>query len=124
MKQTVQDVTEQIINRSRKHRLRYLENMDENGVSGPFRHRLPSSNLAHSMAVCRGIAEQRMHDEYSPHIAVITTPCGVRTCHDTIETLPDILKKGVAVAGGVAQMAAGVPAMCDGVTQGEAGMDL
>lgn len=124
MKQAVQDVTERIINRSRKHRLRYLENMDENGVSGPFRHRLPSSNLAHSMAVCRGIAEQRMHDEYSPHIAVITSYNDVLSAHHTFETYPAILKKAVAAAGGVAQIAAGVPAMCDGVTQGEPGMDL
>jgi len=53
MHQTVQDVTERIINRSRKHRLRYLQNMEENRVAGTSRHRLPCSNLAHAMAVCR-----------------------------------------------------------------------
>lgn len=124
MKQAIQDVTERIINRSRKHRLRYLENMEENRVSGSFRHQLPSSNLAHSMAVCEGIAKQRMHDDHSPHIAIITSYNDVLSAHHTFETYPTILKKAVEAAGGVAQVAAGVPAMCDGVTQGEPGMDL
>ena len=54
MHQAVLEVTERIIHRSRKHRTRYLQNMEEAMVEGPFRHRLPGSNLAHSMAVCRG----------------------------------------------------------------------
>jgi phosphogluconate dehydratase len=124
MNQTVQDVTERIINRSRKHRLRYLENMEENRVSGPYRHRLPASNLAHAMAVCEGTAEQRMHDDHSPHIAIITSYNDVVSAHHTFESYPAILKKAVAEAGGVAQVAAGVPAMCDGVAQGEPAMDL
>ena len=54
MHQTVLEVTERIIHRSRKHRTRYLQNMEEAMVAGPFRHRLPCSNLAHAMAVCQG----------------------------------------------------------------------
>jgi phosphogluconate dehydratase len=124
MNQTVQDVTERIINRSRKHRLRYLQNMEENRVAGPSRHRLPCSNLAHAMAVCRGTDAKRMRDQHSPHIAIITSYNDMLSAHHTYETYPAIIKKAVAAAGGVAQVAAGVPAMCDGVTQGEPGMDL
>ena len=124
MNKTVLDVTERIINRSRKHRTRYLENMEANKVSGPFRHKLPASNLAHTMAVCQGAAEQRMHDDHSPHIGIITSYNDVVSAHHTFESYPAILKKAVAEAGGVAQVAAGIPAMCDGVAQGEPPMDL
>jgi phosphogluconate dehydratase len=124
MHQTVLDVTERIVHRSRKHRARYLQNMEEAVVAGPFRHRLPCSNLAHSIAVCQGEAAERMHDEHSPHIAIITSYNDILSAHHTYENYQDILKKAVAAAGGMAQVAAGVPAMCDGVTQGEPGMDL
>jgi phosphogluconate dehydratase len=124
MNQTVQDVTERIIDRSRKHRTRYLENMEANRVAGPFRHQLPASNLAHTMAVCEGIALERMHDDHSPHIGIFTSYNDVVSAHHTFESYPAVLKRAVADAGGVAQVAAGVPAMCDGVAQGEPAMDL
>ena len=124
MHQTVQDVTERIINRSRTHRMRYLQNMEEHRVDGPFRHRLACSNLAHAIAVCRGTEAESMRDQQSPHIAIVTSYNDMLSAHHTYETYPAILKKAVAAAGGVAQVAAGVPAMCDGVTQGEPGMDL
>ena len=124
MNQTVQDVTERIINRSSEHRTRYLQNMEENRVAGPSRHQLPCSNLAHAMAVCRGTDAERMRDQHSPHIAIITSYNDMLSAHHTYENFPAIIKKAVAAAGGVAQVAAGVPAMCDGVTQGEPSMDL
>ena len=124
MNQIVREVTERIIHRSREHRSRYLENMTEAMVEGPFRHRLPSSNLAHSMAVCPKRDGERMRDRRSPHIAIITAYNDLLSAHHTYENFPAILKQAVAAAGGVAQVAAGVPAMCDGVTQGEPGMDL
>ncbi len=124
MNQTVQDVTERIISRSRKHRQRYLQNMEEHRVDGPTRHRLPCSNLAHAMAVCRGTDAERIRDQQSPHIAIITSYNDMLSAHHTYDGYPAILKKAVAAAGGVGQVAAGVPAMCDGVTQGEPGMDL
>jgi phosphogluconate dehydratase len=124
MHQAVLEVTERIVRRSRKHRSRYLQNMEEAMVAGPVRHQLPSSNLAHSMAVCRGGDGERIRDRTSPHIAIITSYNDMLSAHHTYETFPTIIKKAVAAAGGVAQVAAGVPAMCDGVTQGEPGMDL
>ena len=67
MNHTVQNVTERIINRSREHRTRYLQNMEENRIAGPSRHKLPCSNLAHVMAVCR----VRMRREYATSIRPI-----------------------------------------------------
>ena len=124
MHQRVLEVTDRIIQRSRKHRSRYLQNMAEVMVDGPFRHRLPCSNLAHSIAVCRGRENERLRGDDSPQIAIITSYNDMLSAHHTYENYPAILKKAVAAAGGVAQVAAGVPAMCDGVTQGDPSMDL
>lgn len=124
MQRKVLEVTERITRRSRAHRERYLRHMDEALADGPSRHRLPASNLAHAMAVCRGTDRERMRDGRSPHIAIVTSYNDLLSAHHTYETYPAILKRAVAAAGGVAQVAAGVPAMCDGVTQGEPGMDL
>jgi phosphogluconate dehydratase len=124
MNKSVLEVTERIVRRSRTHRERYLRNMEESLASGPCRHMLPASNLAHAMAVCRGEGRERMRDRRSPHVAIVTSYNDLVSAHHTYETYPAILKRAVAAAGGVAQVAAGVPAMCDGVTQGEPGMDL
>jgi phosphogluconate dehydratase len=124
MRKAVLEVTERIVRRSRKHRERYLRNMEEALAAVPSRHRLPASNLAHAMAVCRGEDRERMCDRRSPHIAIVTSFNDLVSAHHVYEGYPAILKRAVAAAGGVAQVAAGVPGMCDGVTQGEPGMDL
>jgi phosphogluconate dehydratase len=124
MQQKVLEVTERIVRRSHPHRARYLRNLEEALADGTYRDRLPTSNLAHAMAVCRGTERERMRDGHSPHIAIVTSYNDMVSAHHTYETYPAILKRAVAAAGGVAQVAAGVPAMCDGVTQGEPGMDL
>jgi phosphogluconate dehydratase len=122
MQHEVLEVTERIVRRSRTHRSGYLRHMDEALAAGPARHRLPASNLAHAMAVCRGTDRERMRDGHSPHIAILTSYNDLVSTHHTFEAYPAILKKAVAAAGGVAQVAAGVPAMCDGITQGEPGI--
>jgi phosphogluconate dehydratase len=124
MRKEVLEVTERIVRRSGPHRARYLRNLDEAQAAGPSRHLLPASNLAHAMAVCRGTDRERMRDGRSPHIAIVTSYNDLVSAHHTFETYPAILKRAVSAAGGVAQVAAGVPAMCDGITQGEPGMDL
>ncbi len=124
MRQEVLEVTGRIVRRSRERRARYLRNMDKALAAGPSRNRLPASNLAHAMAVCRGEDRERMRDGRSPHIAIVTSYNDLLSAHHTYESYPAILKRAVAAAGGVAQVAAGVPAMCDGITQGEPGMDL
>ena len=93
-------------------------------ATGPFRHRLPRQNPAHSIAVCQGQRRRADARRTLTPIAIITSYNDMLSAHHTYENYPAILKRAVAAAGGVAQVAAGVPAMCDGVTQGEPGMDL
>jgi phosphogluconate dehydratase len=124
MNSVVEKVTQRIIERSRTNREGYLRHIEEARVAGPFRHRLPSSNLAHGLAVCQGGECQAMRGGQGPNIGIITSYNDMLSAHHTYEHYPAMIKKAVAAAGGTAQVAAGVPAMCDGVTQGEPGMDL
>ena len=124
MNRVVQEVTERIIKRSRKNREKYLKNLEAARVDGPFRHQLPCSNLAHDIAACRGQECKSLADEDIPNIAILTSYNDVVSAHHTYENYPRIIKQAIAEAGGTAQVAAGIPAMCDGVTQGEPGMDL
>jgi phosphogluconate dehydratase len=93
MQPEVLEVTERIVRRSRPHRARYLRNMDEAVAAGPYRHRLPASNLAHAMAVCRGTDRERMQDGHSPHIAIVTSYNDLVSAHHTYESYPAILKR-------------------------------
>jgi len=124
MNSIVEKVTDRIIGRSLAHRESYLRHMEHARVAGPFRHLLPCSNLAHDLAVCRGGECQALRGGQAPNIGIITAYNDMLSAHHTYEHYPALIKKAVALAGGTAQVAAGVPAMCDGVTQGEAGMDL
>ena len=124
MNRVVQEVTDRIIERSRKNREKYLKNLEAARVDGPFRHQLPCSNLAHDLAACRGHGCTSLADKDTPNIAIVTSYNDVVSAHQTYEHYPRILKQAIAEAGGTAQVAAGVPAMCDGVTQGLPGMDL
>lgn len=124
MNSIVEKVTLRIIERSRSHRESYLRNMEDAKVAGPFRHRLPGSNLAHDLAVCQDAECKALRGGLAPNIAIITSYNDMLSAHHTYEQYPAMIKKAVAAAGGTAQVAAGVPAMCDGITQGEPGMDL
>jgi phosphogluconate dehydratase len=126
MNSTIKKITEKIIARSSKSRELYLKSIAEAKEclkDRPFRHCLPCSNLAHGMAVCDQEESKSMRDG-GPDIAIITAYNDMLSAHNPFADYPQILKKEVAGAGGVAQVAGGVPAMCDGVTQGEPGMDL
>jgi phosphogluconate dehydratase len=124
MNRVVREVTDRIIERSRKNREKYLKNLDDARVNGPFRHQLPCSNLAHNLAVCRGQECTSLDNKERPNIAIVTSYNDVVSAHHTYENYPRIIKQAIAEVGGTAQVAAGVPAMCDGVTQGLPGMDL
>ncbi len=125
MNKKVLEVTERIIERSGSSRQEYLSQLEKAGRycrERPVRHCLPCSNLAHAMAACR--KKKIMRDQSAPDIAVITSYNDMLSAHQPYETYPELIKDAVSEAGGVAQVAAGVPAMCDGVTQGEPGMEL
>jgi len=124
MHKTVESVTRRIVERSQKHREAYLQRIERDRAAGPFRNRLPSSNLAHDLAGCGPDCRPALLDESRPNIAIISAYNDILSAHQPYGTYPDIIRRAVAAAGGAAQFAGGVPAMCDGVTQGEPGMDL
>ena len=124
MNHIVQEVTKRIIERSRESRSKYLKNLEAARVDGPFRHQLPCSNLAHAIAVCNVSENKVMKGDNASNIGIITSYNDMLSAHHTYENYPQIIKKAVAETGCTAQIAGGVPAMCDGVTQGEPGMDM
>ena len=124
MHNTVQKVTDRIIERSKMHRKTYLARMDAAKGDGVFRNKLQSSNLAHDIAGCTGGCRAALFDKNTPNIAIISSYNDVVSAHQPYGKYPEIIKEAVAGAGGNAQFAAGVPGMCDGVTQGEDGMDM
>ncbi len=124
MHKTVENVTRRIVARSRKHREAYLQRIERDRAQGPFRNRLPSSNLAHDLAGCDAGCRTALLDDSRPNIAMVSAYNDILSAHRPYETYPAVIREAVAAAGGAAQFAGGVPAMCDGVTQGEPGMDL
>lgn len=126
MYKTVEHVTRRIIERSKVTRTGYLEQIKQAArkrAEGPFRMRLPSSNLAHDLAGCPS-CRSALLDDKAPNIGIISSYNDVVSAHQPLGAYPELIKAAVAEAGGTAQVAGGVPAMCDGVTQGEPGMDL
>jgi len=124
MHKIIDKITRRIIERSKTHRQNYLERIDEAKGDGVFRNKLPCSNLAHDLAGCVGTCRSSLLDDTIPNIAIISAYNDMVSAHQPYGKYPDIIKESVAKAGGNAQFAGGVPAMCDGVTQGEPGMDM
>ncbi|HIQ37370.1 MAG TPA: phosphogluconate dehydratase [Desulfocapsa sulfexigens] len=124
MNNIIEKVTKRIIERSKPHRQRYLQRIDESKGDGVFRNKLPCSNLAHDLAGCVGTCRTSLLDDTVPNIAIISAYNDIVSAHQPYGNYPEIIKAAVAKAGGNAQFAGGVPAMCDGVTQGEHGMDM
>ena len=124
MHQTVEAVTRRIIEQSKASRQAYLEKVEQAKGSGVFRNRLPCSNLAHDLAGCPTDFRSRLLDDSVANIGIITSYNDMVSAHQPYGAYPEIIKQAVNKAGATAQVAGGVPAMCDGVTQGEPGMDM
>ncbi len=120
----VERVTREIADRSRDLRTDYESRMALAAEQGPRRHRLACSNLAHGMAACRSLDKQLMENDTQANIAIVSSYNDMLSAHEPFRAFPNIIKEAVRDAGAIAQFAGGVPAMCDGVTQGEAGMEL
>jgi phosphogluconate dehydratase len=118
------EVTERIMRRSRDSRRRYLEGVDRHAAKAPTRKRLGCANFAHGIAACGPADKQALRDGEGPNLAIVTTYNDMLSAHQPFERFPEIIKRIAREAGGSAQVAGGAPAMCDGVTQGEAGMEL
>ncbi|EDP99259.1 6-phosphogluconate dehydratase [Shewanella benthica] len=124
MHAVVQAVTDRIIERSKVSRAKYLAALDEAKQKGVHRSSLSCGNLAHGFAACKPDDKQSIKGLTKANIGIVTSFNDMLSAHQPYETYPDLLKQACAEVGSVAQVAAGVPAMCDGVTQGQPGMEL
>ncbi|MEM7585527.1 MAG: phosphogluconate dehydratase [Acidobacteriota bacterium] len=121
---TVERVTHRIRERSRASRRAYLDKVRLAASSGPQRKQLACSNLAHGFAACDLSDKNALKDTDQPNIGIVTAYNDMLSAHQPFESYPEQIKAAVREVGAVAQVAGGVPAMCDGVTQGEPGMEL
>lgn len=124
VKSVVSAVTEAIIQRSAETRGRYLDRIAEAHENRPARVKLGCANLAHGFAACGVSDKAALRDGLAPNIGIITAYNDMLSAHQPFERFPDLIREAARDAGGTAQVAGGVPAMCDGVTQGEAGMEM
>ncbi len=121
---TVLRVSERLRDRSQTSRQAYLAKIRRAAASGPQRQRLSCSNLAHGFAACELGDKSALKDTDRPNIAIVSAYNDMLSAHQPFATYPDQIKAAVREVGAVAQVAGGVPAMCDGVTQGQPGMEL
>ncbi len=119
----VEEVTARLEQRSHKRRQDYLARLQE-AAERPARQHLGCSNLAHALAAQPEDARLIMRQGGAPHIAIISSYNDLLSAHQPLNDYPQQLKVALARVGATAQFAAGVPAMCDGITQGEPGMQL
>lgn len=124
MNSIVEKVTERITERSQPFRQAYLDRIEQARQQGPQRGELDCANLAHAFAACNHADKETLAALDKPNIGIISAYNDMLSAHEPYYRVPEIIKKEVAWAGGVAQFAGGVPAMCDGVTQGRPGMEL
>ncbi|MEQ8737967.1 MAG: phosphogluconate dehydratase [Hoeflea sp.] len=117
-------VTKRIVERSRPGRETYLERLRSAASKGPHRSTLSCGNLAHGFAACGPADKASLSGDVVPNLGIITAYNDMLSAHQPFETYPELIRKAAREAGGVAQVAGGVPAMCDGVTQGQPGMEL
>ncbi|AJY42243.1 phosphogluconate dehydratase [Burkholderia humptydooensis] len=121
---TLASVTERVIARSRPTRQAYLARIDAAQGRFPARGALSCANLAHGFAGLEGSDKFAIKAIREPNIGIVSAYNEMLSAHAPYKSFPDIIKAAARERGGVAQFAGGVPAMCDGVTQGNAGMEL
>ena len=117
-------VTQRIIARSKPYRSAYLARMEAARLQGVHRGALACTNLAHGFAAFPANDKLRLKEQTAPSIAIVSAYNDMLSAHQPFERFPHIIKEAVRSVGGVAQFAGGTPAMCDGVTQGQPGMEL
>ena len=120
----VVEVTERLVERSRATRQRYLEMIRAAASEGPQRGKLQCANFAHGVAGCSGDDKQTLRLMDAANVAIVSAYNDMLSAHQPYETFPAQIKQALRDLGSVGQFAGGVPAMCDGVTQGEPGMEL
>ena len=120
----VAEVTERLRQRSRDTRAAYLKRIDAVDRSGPQRGHLSCGNLAHGFAACGSEDKEALRSGHRANLAIITAYNDMLSAHQPYERYPALIRQIARDSGFTAQVAGGVPAMCDGITQGRAGMQL
>ncbi|MGR3491031.1 MAG: dihydroxy-acid dehydratase domain-containing protein, partial [Shimia sp.] len=120
---TLARVTDRIIDRSRPTRERYLDRMAQAAAEGPRRAHLTCGNQAHAYAAM-GEAQDDLATKRAPNIGIVSAYNDMLSAHQPFERFPELIRQAARAKGATAQVAGGVPAMCDGVTQGQVGMEL
>jgi len=120
----IAQVTQRIAHRSEKTRNDYLAMLDNASKPGPYRSGMGCANAAHAYAAMPANDKLTLRQERQPHIGIITAYNDMLSAHQPYEHYPELLRNAARALGATAQVAGGVPAMCDGITQGEDGMGL
>ncbi|MBK1794560.1 phosphogluconate dehydratase [Devosia sp. WQ 349] len=124
VRQAIQDVTDRIAARSRDSRREYLNRLEAQRETSVHRAHLGCGNLAHAFAACTPAEKAALAGSKTLNLGIVTSYNDMLSAHQPYQFYPDIIKEAAREIGATAQVAGGVPAMCDGVTQGYAGMDL
>lgn len=124
MNKKILAITNNIIERSKATRAAYLKKIEAQKSQTVHRANLSCGNLAHGFAACGKEDKQILRGLNHSDIAIVSAYNDMLSAHQPYEAYPKIIKQAIRDTGGVAQFAGGVPAMCDGVTQGQPGMDL
>lgn len=124
VRQAIQDVTDRIAARSRDTRRDYLNRIDAAREAGVYRAALSCGNLAHGFAACTPSEKAALAGNKALNLGIVTSYNDMLSAHQPYQFYPEIIKEAAREIGATAQVAGGVPAMCDGITQGQAGMDL
>ncbi|NDV86142.1 phosphogluconate dehydratase [Aurantimonas aggregata] len=120
----IEEITDRIRERSATTRDAYLARIRRKAADGPKRSTLTCGNLAHGFAACGPTDKARLSGGVTPNLGIITAYNDMLSAHQPFERYPEIIRETARSVGATAQVASGVPAMCDGVTQGQAGMEL
>ncbi len=120
----ISKVTDRIIEKSRVTRDAYLQHLEAARRAGVHRGTLSCTNLAHGFAAFPASDKLMLKEQKKPSVAIVSSYNDMLSAHQPFERFPAIIRDAVREAGGVAQYAGGVPAMCDGITQGQPGMEL
>ncbi|KKC35389.1 phosphogluconate dehydratase [Devosia epidermidihirudinis] len=124
VRQAIQDVTDRIAARSHDTRRDYLNRVEAAREAGVNRAVLSCGNLAHAFAACTPSEKAALAGDKVLNLGIINSYNDMLSAHQPYQFYPDIIKEAARSIGATAQVAGGVPAMCDGVTQGQPGMDL
>ncbi|MBL3565860.1 phosphogluconate dehydratase [Rhodovulum sulfidophilum] len=119
----LEEVTQAIASRSAETRAAYLDRIGRAADQGPARAHLTCGNQAHAYAAS-GEAKNRLAEGRTPNLGIVTAYNDMLSAHQPFERFPALIRDAARAAGATAQVAGGVPAMCDGVTQGQTGMEL